>query len=368
MEEGPPKATMLARAIQLADEVAKQCAAARCFRSECGDLKLRADELAALLHQAARAWGPDPYGYDRPATWITWWATQALADASALAARCAHGHHPRLRSLFKLSSPAAGDFPRTAAFLDTALQDVAWLLRFSAAHAGADEDGGLRGIPNIALSLGEGKALFLIWDYVARLHTGGLAARADSAASLASLAGDTPQFAKLIVEEDGIRPLLGLLKEGTDEGQEAAARALGLLGRDAESVEKLVQAGICPAFTAVLKAPAPMHVQAAVAEAIAALADRSPACREQFTQNNAVRYLVGLLASGSGGRGARDAEEDDPELKARLQAVAAKSLWMLGGGHLGVCKSGTESRSQLCFAVVLENGDSGVCSLVASRV
>ena len=40
---------MLARPIQLADEVAKQCGAARFFRAECAELKSRADKLAALL-------------------------------------------------------------------------------------------------------------------------------------------------------------------------------------------------------------------------------------------------------------------------------------------------------------------------------
>ncbi|KAM0876264.1 hypothetical protein ACQ4PT_036247 [Festuca glaucescens] len=442
---------MLARPIQLADEVAKQCGVARCFRAECTDLKLRADKLAALLRQAARA-----DLYDRPAARIMAGAAQALAKASALAARCAHGH-PRLRRLFTLS-PAAG-FPRTAALLDTALEDVAWLLRISSPHGSADGegdgDGDLRGLPNIAQNE---PILFLIWDHVARLHTGGLAARADSAANLASLARDSQHFAKLIIEEDGIPPLLRLLKEGTDEGQEAAVRALGQLGCDAESVEKLVQAGICSAFTTALKEPQ-MRVQAAVAESIATLADRSQACQELFTQNNAVRYLVGHLASGtiqehsryavgsssskntaaaptpmtslhsvvlaktlstrhsgdfmvsvpeepprvsnvskdevdtkrnqmqsvvqsamaaktktngslippfrpqlgtsgSSGRGAREVE--DPELKAHLKAMAAKALWKLARGHLGVCKSITESRALLCFAALLEKGDGGM--------
>lgn len=446
-------AKMLVRPIQLADEVAKQCAAARCFRTECGDLQARADKLAALLRQAARA-----DLYDRPAARIMAGATQALAKASALAARCAHGH-PRLRRLFTLS-PAAG-FPRTAALLDTAIEDVAWLLRISSAQAGADGDGDgdgdgdLRGLPNIAQNE---PILFLIWDHVARLHTGGLAARADSAANLASLARDSQHFAKLIIEEDGIPPLLRLLKEGTDDGQEAAVRALGLLGCDPESVDKLVQAGICSAFTAALKEP-PMRVQAAVAEAIATLAEQSPTCQELFAQNNAVRYLVGHLASGtiqehsrysvgsgssksstaapthmtslhsvvlaktlssrhsgdfgtsvadepsrvstvskaeldmkrnqmqsvvqsamaaktktngslvppfrpqlgtsgSSGRAARDVE--DPDLRARLKAMAAKALWMLARGRLGVCKSITESRALLCFAVLLEKGDGGM--------
>ncbi|BAF26077.1 uncharacterized protein [Oryza sativa Japonica Group] len=450
---------MLARPIQLADEVAKQCGAARCFRAECGELKARADKLAALLRQAARA-----DLYDRPAARIMAGAQQALLKASSLAARCASGH-PRLRRLFTLS-PAAG-FPRTVALLDTALEDVAWLLRISSPRSGGGggggggggdddgdgDDGDLRGLPNIAQNE---PILFLIWDHVARLHTGGLAARADSAANLASLARDSQHFAKLIIEEDGVPPLLRLLKEGTDDGQEAAARALGLLGCDDESIDKLVQAGVCSVFAAALKDP-PMRVQAAVADAIGTLADRSATCQELFAQNNAVRYLVGHLASGtiqehsrysvgssssknsaaapqhmtslhsvvlaktlsmrhggdrgtssstdepprvsneqdtkrnqmqsvvqsamaaktktngslvppfrpqlgtsgSSGRGAVR-EVEDPETKARLKAMAARALWKLARGHLGVCKSITDSRALLCFAVLLEKGDGGM--------
>lgn len=444
---------MLGPPIQLADEVTKQCAAARSFRAECAELKARADRLATLLRQAARS----QELYDRPAARIMAGATQALSRASALAARCARGH-PRLRSLFTLS-PAAG-FPRAVAALDTAIEDVEWLLRISSPAAGGEgDDDSLLGLPNIAQNE---PILFFIWDHVARLHTGSPAARADSAANLASLARDSQHFAKLIIEEDGVLPLLKLLKDGTDEGQEAAARALGLLGCDAESVEKLVQAGVCSSFAAALKEP-PMRVQAAVAEAIATLADRSATCQDLFAQNNTVRYLVGHLASGtiqehsrysigsssskhsaaaavpqqpmkslhsvvlaktlsmrhsgdhgtstgaadgpprlsngspggdqdmkrnpqmqsvvhsamaaktntngslvppfrpqlgtsgSSGRGAREAE--DPETKAHLKAMAAKALWKLARNHLVVCKSITESRALLCFAVLLEKGD-----------
>jgi hypothetical protein len=441
---------MLARPIQLADEVAKQCAAARSFRQECSDLKARADRLAALLRQAART----PDLYDRPAARIMAGAKQALTKASALAARCARGH-PRLRSLFTLS-PAAG-FPRALASLDTALEDVAWLLRISSPHnLDGDDDDVLLGLPNIAQNE---PILFFIWDHIARLHTGSPTTRADSAANLASLASDSQHFAKLIIEEDGAPPLLKLLKEGTDDGQEAAARALGLLGCDTESVDKLIQAGVCSAFATALKEP-PMRVQAAVAEAIAMLADQSTTCQELFAQNNAIRYLVGHLASGtiqehsrysvgsfisrnnaaaphamkslhsvvlakthsmrhsgdldtsigsddpppmsnglpaeqdskrnqmqsvvqsamaaktntngsmhpplrpqlgmsgSSGRGACDVE--DPDAKAHLKAMAAKALWKLACGHLSVCKSITESRALLCFAVLLEKDDGGM--------
>jgi hypothetical protein len=203
-----------------------------------------------------------------------------------------------------------------------------------------------------------------------------------------------------------------------------------------------------------------MRVQAVVAEAIAMLADQSTTCQELFAQDNAIRYLVGHLASGtiqehsrysvgsfisrnnaaaphamkslhsvvlakthsmrhsgdldtsigsddpppmsnglpaeqdskrnqmqsvvqsamaaktntngsmhpplrpqlgmsgSSGRGACDVE--DPDAKAHLKAMAAKALWKLACGHLSVCKSITESRALLCFAVLLEKGDGGM--------
>jgi HEAT repeat protein len=361
------KLAMLVRPIQLADDVAMQCAAARSFRLECFELKSRADKLAALLRQVVRA----PYLYDRPAARIMAEATTALSRASALAARCARGH-PRLRSLFTLR-PAA-ELPRAVAALDTALEDVAWLLRISSP---GDEDS-LLGLPNIAQNE---PVLGLVWDNVARLHTGSPAACADSAANLASLARDNQHFAKYIMEEDAVPPLLKLLKDGTDEGQEAAARALGLLVCDADSVDvdKLVQAGVCSSFAAALKDP-PMRVQAAVAEAIANLADRSSTCQDLFAQNNAVRYLVGHLASGTiqehskysvGSHSSKnstaapqqplkDPEVEDPEIKAHLMDMAAKALWKLARNHLVVCKSITESQALLCFAVLLEKGDGDI--------
>ncbi|KAL6648474.1 hypothetical protein ACP70R_012698 [Stipagrostis hirtigluma subsp. patula] len=439
---------MLAKPIQLADQVAKQ-AGWQCLRTECTELRARAEKLATLLRQAARA-----DLYERPAARVMADTVQALNKAAGMAARCFQSHS-RLRRFFTLN-PVSG-LPRVLALLDTALEDVAWLISISSpAHAG--DDGELRGLPNIAQNE---PVLGMIWDNIARLHTGGLAARADSAATLASLARDNPHYAKRIIEEDGVGPLLKLLKEGTDDGREAAATALGLLCRDEESVEKLLHSGVCSVLAVALKEP-PMRVQAAVAEAVASLAHHSHKCRDSFAQGNAIRHLVGHLAAGtiqehsrysvgaagsrnntptpaavapldslhsvvlakslsvrqggpgssangppahsseasnglqrtrtnqmqsvvqsamaaktttttnratpppgrphlssngSSGRGSREAE--DPATKARMKAMAAKALWKLARGHVGVCTSITESRALLCFARILENGDGG---------
>jgi hypothetical protein len=192
-------------------------------------------------------------------------------------------------------------------------------------------------MPNIAQN---DPILFLIWDHIARLHTGSLAVRADSASTLASLARDNPHFAKLIVEEDGVVPLVKLLKEGTDDGQEAAATALGLLGRNEGSVDRLLHAGVCAVYAATLKEP-PMRVQAAVAEAIASLASHSKICQDLFAQNNSVRHLVSHLAAGTiqehsrysvGGSSTRNTAPPPPEhMKSLHSVVLASTPSMLPG-------------------------------------
>ncbi|XP_062210554.1 uncharacterized protein LOC133912034 [Phragmites australis] len=316
---------MLATPIQLADQVTKQ-AGWQCLRTECTDLRARAEQLAALLRQAARA-----DLYERPAKRIMTDTVQALNKAAGMAARCFQSHS-RLRRFFTLN-PVSG-LPRTLAMLDTALEDVAWLIRLSSPHADDDLCGGL---PNIAQNE---PVLGMIWNHIARLNTGGLAARADSAATLASLAHDNPRFAKYIIEEDGVAPLVKLLKEGTDDGQEAAATALGLLGRDEESVDKLLHSGVCSVFAAALKEP-PMRVQAAVAEAIASLVQHSQSCQDLFAQSNAVRHLVSHLASGTiqehsrysvGGSGSRNSTPPLAAMTNLHSIVLAKSLSARQGG------------------------------------
>lgn len=89
--------------------------------------------------------------------------------------------------------------------------------------------------------------------------------------------------------------MLKLAKEGKMEGQENAARAIGLLGRDPESVEQIVNAGVCTVFAKILK-EGHMKVQAVVAWAVSELAANYPKCQDHFAQNNIIRFLVTHLA------------------------------------------------------------------------
>ncbi|KAF3543623.1 hypothetical protein DY000_02009922 [Brassica cretica] len=69
---------------------------------------------------------------------------------------------------------------------------------------------------------------------------------------------------------------------------------------------------------------------------------------------------VSLMGTSIKGR-----EYEDPETKAQMKAMAARALWQLSRGNLQICRSITESRALLCFAVLLEKGDDEVKSYSA---
>ncbi|CAN1789791.1 hypothetical protein LINPERHAP1_LOCUS18596 [Linum perenne] len=153
-----------------------------------------------------------------------------------------------------------------SAQLENSIGDVSWLLRVSA--PADDRDNEYLGLPPIAANE---RILCLIWEQIAILYTGSLDDRSDPTASLVSLARDNDLYDKLIIEEGGVQPLLKLVKDGKAEGQENAARAIGLLGRDPKSVEHMIHVGVCSVFAKILK-EGPMKVQAVVAWAVSELA------------------------------------------------------------------------------------------------
>ncbi|EAZ07900.1 hypothetical protein OsI_30155 [Oryza sativa Indica Group] len=399
---------ILARPIQLAEQVIKWAEEAQTCRQECLDLK---------------------------------------AKAAALLDRCRG--HGLIRRVFTIIP--AGSFKKTSNQLDNSLGDLSWILRVSNYSNADDLDDDHIGLPPIAQNE---PILFLIWEQIAVLYTGNPEARADAAASIVSLARDNDRYGRLIIEEDGVPPLLRLIKEGSSEGQETAALAIGLLGRDPECVELMVLAGVCTAFAKILK-DAPMKVQGMVAWAVSELATNHPKCQDAFLQSNVIRLLVSHLAfetvqehskyavaskmsihtvlmdkknngstssshhhdaldavdhaaattttttamaakptgggaasssgagAGSAGTGTTSSssvsvggtvagtkqhnaslsgtstkarEFEDPETKAYLKANAAKALWQLAMGNAAVCKNITESRALLCLSVLLEKG------------
>ncbi|KAJ4847490.1 hypothetical protein Tsubulata_011379 [Turnera subulata] len=274
---------ILARPIQLADQVTKFADEAQSFKQDCQELKAKTEKLAGLLRQAARARNDL---YERPTRRIIDETEQVLDKALNLVIKCrANGIVKRMFTII----PAAA-FRKTSMQLENSIGDVSWLLRVSA--PADDRDDEYLGLPPIAQNE---PILCLIWEQVAILQSGNLEERSDAAASLVSLARDNDRYGRLIIEEGGVAPLLKLAKEGKMEGQENAARAIGLLGRDPDSVEQIVNAGVCTVFAKILKEGS-MKVQAVVAWAVSELAAHHRKCQDHFAQNNIIRFLVSHLA------------------------------------------------------------------------
>ncbi|EOX97723.1 Armadillo - like 10 [Theobroma cacao] len=460
---------ILTRPIQMADQVTKTADEAQSFKQDCQELKAKTEKLAGLLRQAARASNDL---YERPTRRIIDCTEQVLDKALGLVIKCrANGLMKRVFTII----PAAA-FRKTSMQLENSIGDVSWLLRVSA--SADDRDDEYLGLPPIAANE---PILCLIWEQIAILYTGSLEERSDASASLVSLARDNDRYGKLIIEEGGIPPLLKLAKEGKIEGQENAARAIGLLGRDPESVEQIVNSGVCSVFAKILK-EGHMKVQSVVAWAVSELAAHHPKCQDHFSQNNIIRFLVSHLAFETvqehskyaiaskqtmsihsvfmasnapeqtnrkehedddkqinsniahpmgnqitsqmhnvitdtiamrrqtpdssrptlpknnspnhhhvnhpkgnqqnakphqhhhqhhahhvslSGTSIKGREFEDPTTKAQMKAMAARALWQLCKGNLGICRSITESRALLCFAILLEKGADDVQSYSA---
>ncbi|KAL3527217.1 hypothetical protein ACH5RR_011873 [Cinchona calisaya] len=275
---------ILTKPIQLADQVIKAADEANSCKQDCAELKAKTEKLAVLLRQAARASNDL---YERPTRRIILDTEQALDRALGLVVKC-HGNG-LVKRVFTINLAAA--FRKMSSQLENSIGDVSWLLRVSApAEDGGDHE--YLGLPPIAANE---PILCLIWEQIAILYTGSLDDKSDAAASLVSLARDNDRYGKLIIEEGGVGPLLKLVKDGKLEGQENAARAIGLLGRDPESVQHMIHAGVCSVFVKILK-EGPMKVQATVAWAVSELAANYPECQDLFAQNNIIRLLVSHLA------------------------------------------------------------------------
>ncbi|KAK9051927.1 hypothetical protein SSX86_028555 [Deinandra increscens subsp. villosa] len=417
---------IIAKPIQLADQVIKASQYACSFKQDCADIKTKTEKLATLLRQVARVSNDL---YERPTRRIVNETEQALEKALHLIYKCSRNG---LRRVFKIIPSAV--IRRTQQQLENSIGDVSWLLRVSTPSD--DQDDEYLGLPPIAANE---PTLCLIWEQIATLCSGTMEERAEGAASLVSLARDNERYGKLIIEEGGVPPLLRLAKEGKEDGQENAARAIGLLGRNPESVEHIINSGVCAIFAKILKY-SPMKVQLVVAWAVSELAANYPKCQEHFLQNNVIRLLVGHLAfetiqehsryaiaskhsmsihsvviansdtntgneehekgpavthpagmrgndmhnvvantmvekSGKSrndrshnsrnnrrqvtlvGASIRSRELEDPTTKSQMKAMAARALWYLCSGNVTICKSITESRALLCFAVLLEKGE-----------
>ncbi|XVF62190.1 hypothetical protein PTKIN_Ptkin08bG0197200 [Pterospermum kingtungense] len=307
---------MVTKPIQLADEVTKATDEASSFKQECAELKSKMEKLTGLLRQLARL-NSDPY--DRPMRRIIDETEQVLEKALSLVLKCqANGLMKRVFTII----PAAA-FRKTFTQLENSIGDVSWLL-----HSDV-----YLGLPPIA---GNEPILCLIWEQIGILYSGSFEARSDAAASLVSLASDNDRYGKLIIEEGGVGPLLRLVKEGETEGQENAARAIGLLGKDPESVLHMIDAGVCGVFAKILK-QGPMIVRAVTAWAVSELAANYPMCQDFFDQENIIHLLVRRLAFETIQEHSKYAvassNKSSTQTLSHMEDVVATTMAMKGGAN-----------------------------------
>ncbi|XP_019098711.1 PREDICTED: uncharacterized protein LOC109132012, partial [Camelina sativa] len=108
---------ILAKPIQLSDQVVKAADEASSFKQECAELKAKTEKLAALLRQAARASNDL---YERPTRRIIDDTEQMLDKALSLVLKCrANGLMKRVFTII----PAAA-FRKMSAQLENSLGDV----------------------------------------------------------------------------------------------------------------------------------------------------------------------------------------------------------------------------------------------------
>lgn len=272
--------------IQLTESLRRLASEAAFYRQECADLKLKAEILAKRLHAVARVPNDGAGGlYRRPMRRIMQEVEKSLIKALALVRKCRrNGVIIRVITII-----SANEFKKVHVTLDNAIADITWLLNVSAS---GENRADLMGLPPIASSE---PMMGLFWEQIALLQRGTQEQREDAANQLGELARDNDRFAKNIVEEDAVVPLLKLLTDGTPSAREAAATALGHMAKDANVVKQMIADGVAPVFVKVLNS-APMKVQAAVARALALMVELDPGQQDLFLDVLAIRPLVGLLA------------------------------------------------------------------------
>lgn len=191
--------------------------------------------------------------------------------------------------------------------------------------------------------------MVIIWEQIVMLNheANPFQVRSDAAQSFVSIARYDDRVAKTIIEEGGVEPLLKFIQEAPMKGQESAARAIGLLACDRESVEYMIRAVMCEVFVKILR-EGPMKVQAVVAWALSVLVNQDPKCQGNFAQHDVVPLLVSHLAFETDSNA-----NEDPETKANIKAMAAIALWKLGRGTPFAVASQNQKHCYLsqCFFV-----------------
>ncbi|CAN4085988.1 unnamed protein product [Withania somnifera] len=374
--------------ILLADRVIKSAQEAESSKSECSEIARHATQLGQFLRSTVRlTTSSQPQSlYDRPIRCITAEVTKTLERALTLVRKCRHKPN-LLRHVLAITSTA--DFRKVSGLLENSIADVTWLLSIFDPDAGPTLS-----LPPIASN---DPIMAWVWSYIATIQMGNLPYRIDAAQALATLARDNDRNKKMIVEENGIPPLLKLLKESSSaEAQIAAATALNNLADDEERVRAIANDLGVQIIVKVL-AEAPMRVQIYLANLVSRMAELDSYAQEEFGRENITRPLVihlgmdvvldeykdaqprktpsihslvqinkemarnnfsfhsnSMDGSSRAGKKEKERELEPPEVKANLKISCAMALWKLAKGSLLNSRKITETKALLCLAKIIE--------------
>lgn len=373
---------VLSLPILLADRVIKSAQEAESFQPENSHLSRQVDQLSQLLRSAARLTTTSAAVYDRPIRRVSVDLTKALDRTLALARKCRHKKTNVLHHVFSITT--AADFKKVTALLDSSLADMKWVLSIY------QDPSGETALPPFAST---DPILAWVWPSIAAVHMG----RAEAAQELVSLANNSDRNKKVIVEENGIPPLLKMLKESSNvDGQSAAAAALCSLADDQGSVTKIAdKLGV--QIIAKALSESPTRVQEILINLVLKMSQMNPIVQEEFGRENVTRPLVtllgmdvdldefveanarksasnlhslvqinkemttkkgnGVVTTTNGSRHnskAKEREAELPEVKLRLKISCAAALWILA--RRSVLNSGkiTDTKALLVLAKIIE--------------
>ncbi|KAH6806680.1 hypothetical protein C2S51_031511 [Perilla frutescens var. frutescens] len=369
---------VLSLPILLADRVIKSTQEAESFKPENSDLARQVTQLSQLLRSAARLTTTSAAFYDRPIRRVAVDITKALDRVLTLARKCRHRKTNVLHHV--LSITTAADFKKVSALLDSSLADIKWVLSI----LNPDSSGCGPALPPIATT---DPILAWVWPAVAAAHMG----RAEAALELASWASgndSNDRNKKVIAEENGIPPLLKMLKDSSNvDGQSAAATALCNLADDQGRVKIIAdKSGVQIIAKALSEAPAP--VQVILVTLVSKMSELDTSVQEEFGRENVTRPLVTLLSmdveleefveanarksantlpslvqinkemtkkrSGGSSEGRREAEAKLPEVNSRLKISCAAALWILARRSLLNSGKITDTKALLVLAKIIE--------------
>ncbi|KAL3618071.1 hypothetical protein CASFOL_038392 [Castilleja foliolosa] len=378
---------VLSLPILLADRVIKSFHEAQSFKPENSDLARQVTHLSQLLRSAARLISSSSAVYDRPIRRVSIDLTKTLDRALTLARKCRHKKTNVLHHV--LSITTAADFKKVSNLIDNSLADMKWVL--SIFNQDSENHGAINlSLPPIAST---DPMLAWIWSYIAAVHSG----RAEAAHELANLAQGNERNKMIIVKENGIPPLLNMLRESTHlDAQSAAASALCNLADDQARVMAIAD-GLGVQVIGKALNEAPMKVQVTLANLVSKMSEMDLNVQDEFGRENVTRRLVTLLGmdvdlaefkeinpkktvhslhslveinkemtkKNEGGsifshynhsykKQMKEREIESPEVKLILKVSSSNALWKLAKGSLLNSRKITETKALLVLARIIE--------------